>query len=81
MSELIRYAVSCTSVYDVSALIVLFLGLALLGTVLCRALRIIAICLYNIVHTICHMLQTYNEVHSKIGAKSVSVETQLHREK
>ena len=81
MSELIRYAVSCTSVYGVFALIVLFLGLALLGITFYKPLHIIVIGLYNIVHTVCCTLQTYNEVRSKISAKTVSVETKLHREK
>ena len=79
MENIIKFAIECESLYGIVALTVVFLGFSLLGYTVYKIIQLVLPYIYEIVCKYCNTVKKYKDVHSKIGVKDVSVETELHR--
>lgn len=79
MESIIKFAIECDSLYGIIALAVVFIGFSLLGYTAYKIIQFVLPYIYKIVCKYCNTAKKYKDVHSKIGVKDVSVETDLHR--
>lgn len=79
MDKIIQYVVECDTSYGVVALAILFLGLATLGFITLAILYVVLPYIYKIICKWCNTSKKYKDVHTKIGVKDVSFETDLHQ--
>lgn len=79
MENIIKFAIECNSMYGIIALVVVFLGFGLLGYTTYKIIQLILPYIYKIVCKYCNTVKKYKEVHSKVGVKDISIETDLHR--
>lgn len=79
MDSLIKCAVSCDSLYGIIALMVMFIGFCSLGHIVYKIIQVVLHYIYKIMCKHCNTIKKYGAVHTKLGAKDVSVETKLRR--
>lgn len=79
MDKIIQYVVGCDTLYGVAALVILFIGLALLGLIILAILCVALPYIYKIICKWCNTYRNYKVVHTKLGVKDVSFETDLHQ--
>ena len=79
IANIVRYALTCSSLYGIIALMTLFLGLSILGIIIYSIIHDILHYIYKTIKNICNAHKKYNEVHTKLDAKNISVEKELRR--
>lgn len=79
MDKIIQYVVECDTSYGVIALAILFSGLAILELITLAILYVVCPYIYKIICKWCNTSKKYKDVHTKVGVKDVSFETDLHQ--
>lgn len=79
MDKIIKYVVSCDTLYGVIALAILFIGLATLGYIAYKITQLVLEHIYKIVCKCCNTSKKYDNVHTKLGVKDFSFENDFHQ--
>lgn len=79
MDKIIQYVVECDTLYGVIALAILLIGFFALGVIAYKALKEVLLYIYKIICKTCNTSKNYKDVHTKVGVKDVSFETDLHQ--
>lgn len=79
MENIIKYAVECSSAYEVAALAIVLIGFVSLLVFAYKTIRFVLPFLQKGFFKFCNTMVKYKDIRTKASVNDVSIETELHR--